>query len=123
MCWRRWKPDGRCCRALIASAWNQGEVAVCAPSFWEVAMLAERGGIVLPQPATLWRAGWLRAGLREIPVDGEIALAAFGLQASHADPADRFIVACALRRGATLVSADPAILGWSGPLRSQPAGA
>lgn len=113
---------GPCSRELIASAWNQGEVAVCAISFWEVAMLAARDRIVLPQTATIWRTDWLRAGLREIPLDGEIALAAAGMQAFHADPADRFIVACALLRGATLVSADRAILAWSGPLRSQPAG-
>jgi len=109
-------------RALIAAAWDTADLAVCAISFWEVAMLAARGRIVLPQAATPWRDDWLHAGLREISLDGAIALAAVALQGFHADPADRFIVACALQQGATLVSADEAILGWSGGLRVQPAG-
>jgi PIN domain nuclease of toxin-antitoxin system len=69
-------------------------------------MLAARGRIAPRQlPESCWR-DWLRAGWEEF----------------HADPADRFIVATALALGATLVTADQAILGWSGPLRRQSAG-
>jgi len=114
---------GPCSRGLIAAAWGQADLAVCAISFWEMAMLAARGRIVLPQAASLWRDDWLRAGLREFSLDGAIALAAGALPGFHADPADRFIVAFALQQGATLVSADQAILGWSGGLQVQPAGA
>ena len=53
---------------------------------------------------------------------GANAVAASALEAFHADPADRFIVATALARGATLLTADEAILAWPGPLRSQAAG-
>ena len=35
----------------------------------------------------------------------------------HLDPADRFIVATALRDSATLLTADTAILEWRGPLK------
>ena len=63
----------------------------------------------------------MQAGLEEIPLNGANAVAACALKAFQADPADRFIVATALARDATLLTADQAILGWSGPLRSQAA--
>jgi len=109
-------------RELIREAWANAAVAVCAISFWEVAMLAARGRIDLRQSPESWRLDWLQAGLEEIPLDGANAVAATTLETFHADPADRFIVATALARGATLLTADQAILDWSGPLRSQPAG-
>jgi PIN domain nuclease of toxin-antitoxin system len=34
---------GRKARALIDRLWKRGQVAVCAMSFWEVALLASRG--------------------------------------------------------------------------------
>lgn len=79
-------------------------------------MLAERGRVVLPAPVARWRDDWLRAGLIEIPLDGRIALLASRLESLHRDPADRFIVATAIDRRTSLVTADGGILGWSGEL-------
>lgn len=107
---------GHVCRERIQSAWGSGLVSVCAISFWEVSMLAARGRLALRQTPESWRLEWLAAGLREIPLDGALALSAAQLEEFHADPADRFIVAAALSRGATLVTADRLILGWTGPL-------
>ncbi len=103
-------------RERIGAAWSSGSLAVSAISFWEVTMLAARSRIYLHQSPGSWRLDWLRAGLVEIPLDGAPALAAAELEAYHVDPADRFIVATALARGATLVTADRAILDWPGPL-------
>jgi PIN domain nuclease of toxin-antitoxin system len=103
-------------REMIEAAWKEGSVVVNAISFWEVAMLALRGRLQLPCEVTVWRRNWLEAGLRELPLDGSIALRAVSLVAFHPDPADRFLVATAQGIGATLVTADQAILGWSGPL-------
>jgi PIN domain nuclease of toxin-antitoxin system len=103
-------------RAAIRSAWEGGAVAVSSISFWEAAMLQQRGRIQLPSSATRWRADWLEAGLRELPLDGTIALAAAELADFHADPADRFIAATALLHPAQLMTADGAILRWSSPL-------
>jgi len=100
-------------RARIEQAWRAGEVAVSAISFWECAMLAEKGRIVLPLAVEGWRAGLLSAGLLEIPLDGRIALAAAGFADLHRDPADRFIAASAAVRSAALVTADERLLGWN----------
>ena len=103
-------------RRQIETAWRAGTVMVSAISFWEAAMLAERGRIVLPVPAERWRADWLQAGLVEIPLDGRIALLSCQLENFHRDPADRFIVATALDRNVPLMTADQKILEWDGRL-------
>lgn len=106
---------GKRARRAIESAFEADELAVCAISFWELAMLQQRGRIVLP-PLRAWREELLDMGLREIAVDGEIGLEAAELQGFHPDPADRLIVAAAMRRHAVLVSADARILEWQASL-------
>lgn len=108
-------------RRLIEEAWRVGEVAVSAISFWETAMLALRERIVLPLSATEWRSELLQAGIREIVLDGRIAIIATQLENIHRDPADRFIVATSLQLGATLLTADERILGWGSELPRQDA--
>lgn len=103
-------------RELISAAWKDGGVAVSAITFWEVAMLVQRGRVRLPVAVQDWRADLTMAGVQEIAVDGRIGLAAAALEGLHRDPADRFIVATALENGASLVTADALILGWGGML-------
>jgi len=103
-------------RARIEQAWRAGEVAVSAISFWECAMLADKGRIVLPLAVESWRASLLGAGLVEIALDGRIVLAAAGFADLYRDPADRFIAATAGARNATLVTADEKLLAWNADL-------
>jgi PIN domain nuclease of toxin-antitoxin system len=94
-------------------ALQQGCLAVSAISFWEVAMLIAKGRITMSLPPAAWRRDLLRLGLVEIPVDGEIGVAAAQL-GLHGDPADRLIVATAQLKGAILLTADQPILEWNG---------
>ena len=103
---------GRKTKALINRLWARGEVAVCAMSFWEAALLEARGRIELPAPASEWRGQLLAAGLVELAVDGETGVRAVGLGGLSNDPVDRLIVATALHHGAALVTADERLLGW-----------
>jgi PIN domain nuclease of toxin-antitoxin system len=103
-------------RSKVEIAWRAGALAVSAITFWEAAMLAERGRITLPVTPERWRMDWLDAGLTEIPIDGHVALLACRLDDFHRDPADRFIVATALDRDAPLLTADRLILDWRGKL-------
>lgn len=112
---------GPVARCLIEDAWRAGQVAVSAISFWEVAMLAQRGRIVLPLPATEWRSDLLQAGLREIALEGRIAILASQLEIIHRDPADRFIVATSLQHQAALITADASVPAWASPLPRQDA--
>lgn len=108
-------------RREVERAWPAGEAAVSAITFWEVALLHERGKMTLLRDIPSWRRQLLQSGLHEIPVDGEIGIRAWSLDDLHGDPADRLIVATALG-GHRLVTADRRILEWPGPLARIPAG-
>lgn len=103
------------CMRLVEQGLRDATLAASAISFWEVAMLREKGRIDLSQDIRAWRMRLINDGLIEIPVDGDIAIRANELTGLHADPADRLIVATALG-GHTLVTADERILSWSGRL-------
>ena len=103
---------GRKSRALIERNWAAGEVAVAAILFWEAGMLHSRRRLKLPSPAKNWRDEVLAAGVREIPLDGAIAVRALDLEGLPDDPADRFIAATAILNGAALLTADEKLLGW-----------
>ena len=106
---------GRQSRQLIAEAWPDDNVAVSAITFWEVAMLHEKGRMTLLRNIESWRTSLLEDGLLEIAVSGQIGIRANTLPDFHPDPADRIIVATALE-GHQLITADRRILEWPGPL-------
>jgi PIN domain nuclease of toxin-antitoxin system len=113
---------GKAARRAIGEAWAHGQVGVSAISFWECAMLHQAGRIELPCAPDEWRRQWLAAGLKEWPLSGDIVLLAVSLDLPHKDPADRFIVATAIARGAALLTADKLLLGWKNALVRRHAG-
>ena len=102
-------------RSQLDAALKDKNLFVSAISFWELAMLQTKGRLILP-PLIHWRKDLLDMGLKEVPVTGDIGILANNLEEFHPDPADRLIVASALKIGATLVTADKRILAWSGQL-------
>ena len=102
-------------RLAIDQGSRSGQIVVSAISFWEVAMLKEKGRIKFSEDVGTWRHRQLEQGLIEIPLTGQIGIRAAGLPNLHADLADRIIVATALE-GHRLVTADDRILGWPGDL-------
>jgi PIN domain nuclease of toxin-antitoxin system len=104
-------------RHLADEALANDDLGISAITFWEIAMLHQRGRIQLVQPVEAWRRTLVDRGLREWPLTGEVGIAAATLVDFHPDPADRFITATALLHGATLVTADDRILTWSGTLQ------
>ncbi len=67
------------------------------------------------------RAKLLSAGIRELPLTGDIAILAGELDALHGDPADRMIVATAIAHDATLMTADENLLKRRHRLKRQDA--
>jgi len=106
---------------LTDAALQRDETMVSAISFWEIAMLTEKRRLTLDLAPTALRRHVLEQGVREVAVSGAIGIGAAQLAAFHPDPADRMIVATALSVGAMLLTADDAILGWRGPLRTHDA--
>ena len=70
-------------RHAIEVAWRAGEVCVSSISFWEIAMLQQRGRIRLHGEVEPWRRTQLQEGMVEIPIDGPIGIRAAGLAGFH----------------------------------------
>lgn len=107
---------GRRASAAVRAAERTRTLAVSAISFWEIEMLGQRRRVEVEDTLGLRRAV-LGAGVRELPIDGEVALAAAGLPGLHRDPANRFIAASAVMHDATLVTANARLLDWRESLR------
>jgi len=112
---------GRRTRAMIERSLGDGSALVSAVSFWEVARLVRLGRLKIASEPAAWRSRILEAGFEEAVLDGQIGIRAADLSSLSGDPIDRFIVATALVRGAAVVTADEAILGWGGSLARQDA--
>lgn len=89
-----------------------------AASLWEVAIKA---GLRRPdftvEPAVL-RRGLLDNGYVELPVVSEHAVATATLPPIHRDPFDRLLVAQAQVEGITLLTSDPVVAQYPGPIRT-----
>ena len=107
---------GQQSKQLVESALHDSLVFTSAITFWEIALLRDRGRISLSSPVETWRQNVLNSGVVEIPVSGDIGIAAVNLRNFHRDPADRIITATTLIYSAQLITADAAILSWSGDL-------
>jgi PIN domain nuclease of toxin-antitoxin system len=102
---------GKRARGAAVAALDDGKLAISAISFWEIALLiAKRRLRSLDDPSET-RLQMTRAGIREMPLTGEIAILAVHLDL-HSDPADRFIAATAIAHDATLMTADETLLSW-----------
>jgi len=112
---------GKDAKSRTDKALAEDTLAVSAMSFWEIKMLHQKGRIDLHQPIDSGRKDLLDLGILEIPVTGDIGIAAAALTDLHQDPADRIIIATAAREGALLLTADRCILDWNGSLRRQDA--
>ena len=97
-------------RARLERALTREELAVSAMAFWEIALLVNRDRLRLGTTPTHFRWRVLEMGIRELPIDGEIALRAATLAPVLVDPVDCVMAATALAHGATLITADTRVL-------------
>jgi PIN domain nuclease of toxin-antitoxin system len=110
---------GRNSRAIADAALAEDKLAVCAISFWEIALLIAKRRLEALRSPSEQRAKIMAAGIHELPLTGDIALLAAELENLHGDPADRFIAATAITHSATLMTADSRLLHWRHQLRRQ----
>lgn len=103
-------------KEAIRAAYREDLAAVSAITAWEIALLVSKARMTLGQDVLDWiRAALAISGLRLAPLEPEIAVASTRLPFEmHADPADRILVATARHLGATLVTADRALLDLAG---------
>jgi PIN domain nuclease of toxin-antitoxin system len=93
-------------------AGRENRIAVSAITPWEIALLVSKNRMKLGADVMDWVHDALsKPGVRLVPLAPEIAVASTRLPFEmHTDPADRILVATARHLGATLVTADGALL-------------
>lgn len=112
--WLWWLSDpgrlGRAAAERIELAKRDDRIIVSAISVWEAALLVKKGRLELAIGMTaLVRGCFALSFFRFEAIDPSIALGAVELSPLHPDPADRLIVATALRLGVPLVTKDSRI--------------
>lgn len=88
-----------------------------AASLWEVAIKAAFGRPDFTADARLLHRGLREAGYEDLPVTAAHAAAVADLPALNRDPFNRLLVAQARAEGVMLLTADPLVARYPGPVR------
>jgi PIN domain nuclease of toxin-antitoxin system len=102
-------------RTLIDDLEN--EMAFRVASLWEVAIKHGRGRDDFRVDPRVLRRALLENGYRELAVTGEHATVVAGLPLIHRDPFDRMLVAQSIVEGIMLLTGDPVVAQYPGPIR------
>ena len=102
-------------RTLIEAPEN--ELFFSAASLWEIVIKRGLGRDDFKVDARLLRRGLLDNGYSELPIASEHVVAIEGLPTIHKDPFDRVLLAQAQVEGFTLLTADPILSQYPGPVR------
>jgi PIN domain nuclease of toxin-antitoxin system len=102
-------------RTLLEDPLN--ELMFSAASLWEVAIKRGLGRDDFRVDPRLLRRGLLDNGYSELPITSEHAVAVDGLPGIHKDPFDRILVAQSIVEGIALVTSDPVVAQYAGPIR------
>lgn len=99
---------------IIEDARNQ--LMFSAASLWEIAIKSGLGRDDFRADARLLRRGLLDNGYDELAITGEHAVAVANLPPIHRDPFDRMLVAQSAVEGILLLTADPVVAQYPGPV-------
>lgn len=106
---------GPIAKQAIRLGYRQDRARISAITPWEIALLVGKSRLDLGKDVLIWIRGALALpGVTLVPLLPEIAVASTRLPFEmHPDPADRILVATARHLGATLVTADAALLEFA----------
>jgi len=116
--WAAGQPERLSAKALALIEPPENELFFSAASLWEVAIKRGLGRADFKVDARLLRRGLLDNGYSELPIGSEHVVAMDNLPPIHKDPFDRILVAQAQVEGITLLTADPSVARYPGPVRS-----
>lgn len=102
-------------RALIQDP--QHQLIFSAASLWEIAIKRAPGRRNFRADPALLRRGLLDNGYTELAITGRHAVAVAVLPALHKDPFDRMLIAQATADGLLLLTVDPAVARYPGPIQ------
>ena len=115
--WAAGRPDRlpAAARALLEDMAN--ELLFSAASLWEIAIKRGLGRSDFQVDSRVLRRGLLENGYQELAISGAHAVAVDGLPPLHKDPFDRILVAQSMVEGIVLLTADPLVAQYPGPVR------
>ena len=115
--WAAAQPDrlSAAARALLDDP--QNAPIFSSASLWEVAIKHGLGRTDFRVDARLLRRGLLDNGYDELPITSEHAVALDNLPPIHKDPFDPMLVAQSMVEGITLLTVDPLVAQYPGPVR------
>ena len=115
--WAAGQPSRLSPTALKLIETPANELLFSAASVWEVAIKRGLGRSDFQVDPRLLRRGLLDNGYSELPVLSDHVVAIDSLPPIHKDPFDRLLVAQAMVEGITLLTADPVVAQYPGPVR------
>jgi PIN domain nuclease of toxin-antitoxin system len=115
--WAFLEPKRLSARARILLEDRQNGLVFSTASLWEIGIKRGLGRKEFQVDPRTLRRSMLDDGFEELPVLGQHAVAVDVLPPIHRDPFDRILIAQAMVEGITLLTADPTIAKYSGPIR------
>jgi PIN domain nuclease of toxin-antitoxin system len=115
--WTFFEPKRLSVQARSVLEARESELVYSTVSLWEIGIkrgLKKKGFQVDPR---VLRRTMLDDGYEELPILGQHAVEVDILPPIHKDPFDRILIAQAMVEGITLLTADPVIAKYPGPIR------
>lgn len=96
---------------------RENKLVFSTATLWEIAIKRALGKKGFQFDPRVLRRTMLDDGYEELPVLGHHAVEVDSLPPIHKDPFDRILIAQAMVEGITLLTADPVIAQYPGPIR------
>lgn len=116
--WAAGQPDRLSIEARTMLELPDSELFFSVASLWEVLIKQALGRGRLQVNVRSLRRGLLDNDYSELPIESDHALALDGLPPIHKDPFDRMLVAQASVEGIMLLTTDPIVARYPGPVRA-----
>lgn len=114
--WAAGEPDKLSARARTLMEDPDNVLVFSAASLWEITIKTGLGRADFQVDPHLLRRGLIENGYEELPITSQHALAVGHLPDVHRDPFDRILVAQAMVEGLLLLTRDPLVKAYPGPI-------
>lgn len=116
--WAAGEPDKLSARAKVLLEDQDNVLLFSAASLWEITIKAGLGRADFQIDPHLLRRGLIENGYQELPITSQHALMVGQLPDVHRDPFDRILVAQATVEGLLLLTHDPLVQAYPGPIEA-----
>ena len=116
--WAAGEPDRLSARARTLMEDPGNDLVFSAASLWEITIKTGLGRADFQVDPHLLRRGLIENGYEELPITSQHALAVGQLPDVHRDPFDRILVAQATVEGLLLLTRDPLVKAYPGPIEA-----